>query len=363
LKGYRNGPELIRTDRNLSMQKVGREVRIDFRGICDILKFKRDWIGGKTMAGSEYDLLIAGGGPAGLTAGIYATRGGLHTVLIEKMVPGGQAASTFLIENYPGFPEGVPGPELSQAMENQAKRFGLEIISGTIEKLHSKDHLWEITQEGRKFISKAVIVATGVNQVKLGIPGEEELTGKGVSYCATCDGPFFRGQDIGVVGGGDSAVDEALYLTRFANRVYLIHRRNALRAEKIIQERAFRNEKIKILWDTVVTKVLGETGVEGMELRNVKTGEMQILKASGVFFYVGLRPNAEFLRGIVKMDGQGYVITDDHMATSAPGIFAAGDVRQKLLRQVTTAVGDGATAAFAAERYIESLPSFPKRGR
>jgi len=315
------------------------------------------------MERPEYDLLIAGGGPAGLTAGIYATRGGLRTVLIEKMVPGGQAASTFLIENYPGFPEGIPGPELSRAMEIQAKRFGLEIISGAIEKLDSQGHLWEVTREGQKFICKAVIVATGVDPVKLGVPGEEELRGRGVSYCATCDGPFFRGQDIGVVGGGDSAVDEALYLTRFANRVYLIHRRNALRAEKIIQERAFRSEKIKILWETVVTKVLGETAVDGMELRNVKTGEMQTLKVSGVFFYVGLRPNAEFLRGIAKMDGQGYVITDDHMATSAPGIFAAGDVRQKLLRQVTTAVGDGATAAFAAERYIESFSSFPKGGR
>jgi len=216
---------------------MGREVRIDFQGIYDILKFKRSSIGGKTMEGSEYDLLIAGGGPAGLTAGIYATRGGLRTLLIEKMVPGGQAASTFLIENYPGFPEGIPGAELSQAMENQAKRFGLEIISGEIGKLDSEGRLWKATQEGRKFICKAVIVATGVNPVKLGIPGEEELTGRGVSYCATCDGPFFRGQDIGVVGGGDSAVDEALYLTRFANRVYLIHRRNALRAEKIIQER------------------------------------------------------------------------------------------------------------------------------
>jgi thioredoxin reductase (NADPH) len=314
------------------------------------------------MGTSEYDLLIAGGGPAGLTAGIYATRGGLRAVLIEKMVPGGQAASTFMIENYPGFPEGIPGPELSQAMENQAKRFGLEIISGEIEKLISRGHLWEVTHEGNNFICKSLIVATGVKPVKLGIPGEAELTGRGVSYCATCDGPFFRGQDIGVVGGGDSAVDEALYLTRFANQVYLIHRRNALRAEKIIQERAFRNEKIKILWDTVVTKILGESGVEGVELRNVKTREVQTLKVRGVFFYVGLKPNTEFLRGIVKMDEQGYVITGDDMATSAPGIFAAGDVRQKLLRQVTTAVGDGATAAFAAERYIESLSSFPKGG-
>jgi len=315
------------------------------------------------MGRPEYDLLIIGGGPAGLTAGMYATRGGLRTVLIEKLAPGGQAASTFMIENYPGFPEGIPGPELSQAMENQAKRFGLEIINGEIEQLISQGHLWEVIQEGNKFIGKAVIVATGVNPVKLGIPGEEELTGRGVSYCATCDGPFFRGQEIGVVGGGDSAVDEALYLTRFANQVYLIHRRNALRAEKIIQERAFRNEKIKILWDTVVTKVLGETGVEGIELRNVKTREMRNLKVSGVFFYVGLKPNAEFLRGVVKMDEPGYVITDDHMATSVPGIFAAGDVRQKLLRQVTTAVGDGATAAFAAERYIESLSSGQKGGR
>ncbi len=314
------------------------------------------------MERPEYDLLIVGGGPAGLTAGMYATRGGLRTVLIEKLAPGGQAASTFMIENYPGFPEGIPGPELSQAMENQAKRFGLEIINGEIEQLISQGHLWEVIQEGNKFIGKAVIVATGVNPVKLGIPGEEELMGRGVSYCATCDGPFFRGQEIGVVGGGDSAVDEALYLTRFANQVYLIHRRNALRAEKIIQERAFRNEKIKILWDSVVTKVLGETGVEGIELRNVKTREMRTLKVSGVFFYVGLKPNAEFLRGIVKMDEQGYVITDDHMAASVPGIFAAGDVRQKLLRQVTTAVGDGATAAFAAERYIESLSSCQKGG-
>ena len=308
------------------------------------------------MESTEYDLLIVGGGPAGLTAGLYATRGKLRTLLIEKLAPGGQAASTFMIENYPGFPEGIPGPELSQAMENQAKRFGLEIVNGEIERLTSRAHLWEITHGDNPITGKAVIVATGVNPVRLGIPGEEALTGRGVSYCATCDGPFFRGQDIAVVGGGDSAVDEALYLTRFARQVYLIHRREALRAEKIIQERAFRNEKIKILWDTVVTKVLGETGVEGMELRNVKTHETQILKVSGVFFYVGLKPNAEFLRGIAKMDHLGYVITDEHMATSARGIFAAGDVRQKLLRQVTTAVGDGATAAFAAERYIESLP-------
>jgi thioredoxin reductase (NADPH) len=304
----------------------------------------------------EYDLLIAGGGPAGLTAGLYAARARLRTLLIENMAPGGQTASTFMVENYPGFPDGISGLDLAQAMERQAKRFGLEIINAEVQQLTSRGHLWEVNQEGKKFNAKAVIVATGVKPVKLGIPGEEKRKGRGVSYCATCDGPFFRGQDIGVIGGGDSAVDEALYLTRFARLVYLIHRRNSLRAEKILQERAFQNEKIKILWNTVVCKVLGETGVEELELKNLETQKKQTLKVSGVFFYVGLKPNTEFLRGVVSMDEHGYVITDENMATSAPGIFAAGDVRQKVLRQVTTAVGDGATAAFAVERYVDSLP-------
>ena len=308
------------------------------------------------MDTSELDLVIIGGGPAGLTAGLYAARAQLQTLLIEKMAPGGQAASTFLIENYPGFPEGIPGPDLSQAMENQAKRFGLKIINGEVGQLTPRGQAWELEQEGKKLTAKSVIVATGVEPQKMGIPGEEELRGKGVSYCATCDGPFFRGQEIGVIGGGNSAVDEALYLTRFASRVYLIHRRNALRAEKISQERAFQNKKIEILWDTVATKVLGESGVNGLELKNVKTQEKRTLPVNGVFFYVGLKPNTGFLRSILNLDEQGYVITDDTLATSAPGIFAAGDVRKKLLRQVATAVGDGATAAFAAERYIESLP-------
>ncbi|MBI5968886.1 MAG: thioredoxin-disulfide reductase [Deltaproteobacteria bacterium] len=303
----------------------------------------------------DYDLLIAGGGPAGLTAGLYAARAKLRALLVEKMAPGGQAASTYMIENYPGFPEGIPGPDLMQAMENQAKRFGLEIVTGEVSQLTSRGQLWEVEQEGRKITAKAVIVATGVEPAKLGVPGEEELKGRGVSYCATCDGPFFRDQDIGVVGGGDSAVDEALYLSRFARRVYIIHRRNALRAEKILQERAFRNEKIEILWDNVVTKVIGGAGVEALELKSVKTQERRTLKVSGVFFYVGLKPNTGFLREIVEMDERGHVITDANMATSAPGVFAAGDVRQKLLRQVATAVGDGATAAFAVERYLESM--------
>jgi thioredoxin reductase (NADPH) len=308
----------------------------------------------KSMETSEFDVVIAGGGPAALTAGIYATRGKLRSALIEKLAPGGQAASTFWIENYPGFPEGIAGAELTQAMEKQAKRFGVEIWNGEVKKISSRDPLWEVELEERKIRAKAIIVATGVESTKLGVPGEEELKGKGVSYCATCDGPFFKDQEVAVVGGGDSAVDEALFLTRFASRVYILHRRDALRAEKILQERAFQHEKIKILWDTLLTKVLGEKVVEGVEVKNIKTQEVRTLKVNGVFFYVGLKPNTGFLQGIVKLDDHGYVVTDDQMATSVPGIFAAGDVRQKILRQVATAVGDGATAAFAVERYIES---------
>jgi thioredoxin reductase (NADPH) len=311
-------------------------------------------MGSQEMSKADYDLIIAGGGPAGLTAGLYAARGMLRTLLLEKMTPGGQAATTFLIENYPGFPEGISGPDLAQAMENQAKKFGLAVTYGEVKKISFQEPLWEVEYEDRKLLAKAVIVASGVEPKKLGVPGEETLRGRGVSYCATCDGPFFKDQEIGVVGGGDSAVEEALYLTRFSAKVYLIHRRNALRAEKIIQERTFQNPKIEILWDTVVTRVLGDSGVDGLELQNVKTKALRTLKVGGVFFYVGWLSNTAFLKGIVNLDEQGYVVTDDRMATSAPGVFAAGDVRKKLLRQIATAVGDGAMAAFAAEHYIES---------
>jgi thioredoxin reductase (NADPH) len=306
------------------------------------------------MKPSDYDLIIAGGGPAGLTAGLYAARSRMRVLLIEKMAPGGQAATTFHIENYPGFPDGIAGPDLAQAMETQARKFGLEVAFGEVKALASREPFWELEYEDRKLVTKGIIIASGVESKKLGIPGEETLRGRGVSYCGTCDGPFFKGQEIGVIGGGDSAVDEALYLTRFASRVYLIHRRRSLRAEKILQERAFQNPQIEILWDTIVTKVLGETGVEGLEIMDLRSKECRALPVSGVFFYVGLLAKTEFLKGIVNLDEQGYVMTDDNMATSARGIFAAGDVRRKILRQVATAVGDGAVAAFAAERYIES---------
>jgi len=304
---------------------------------------------------SLYDLIIIGGGPAGLTAGLYATRARLKTLLVEKMFLGGQAASTYLIENYPGFPEGILGPDLTQAMEKQAKRFGLEVINGEVKSINPRQKFWEVGMDEQNFLTKTIIVASGVEPVKLGIPGEEELRGRGVSYCATCDGPFFKDQEVGVIGGGDSAVDEAIYLTRFARKVYLIHRRDSLRAAKILQERARQNEKITIFWDTVATKILGQEGVEGLELKNVKTQETKLLPVKGVFFYIGLRPMTNFLKDLIRLDERGYILTDENMATSAPGIFAAGDVRQKLLRQVTTAVGDGATAAFAVERYLENL--------
>jgi thioredoxin reductase (NADPH) len=222
--------------------------------------------GAKAM--SLYDLIIIGGGPAGLTAGLYATRARLKTLLVEKMFLGGQAASTYLIENYPGFPEGILGPDLTQAMEKQAKRFGLEVINGEVKSINPRQKFWEVGMDEQNFLTMTIIVASGVEPVKLGIPGEEELRGRGVSYCATCDGPFFKDQEVGVIGGGDSAVDEAIYLTRFARKVYLIHRRDSLRAAKILQERARQNEKITIFWDTVATKILGQEGVEGLELKN-----------------------------------------------------------------------------------------------
>lgn len=304
---------------------------------------------------SVYDLIVIGGGPAGLTAGLYATRARLKTLLIEKLFLGGQAASTYLVENYPGFPDGILGPDLTQAMEKQAKRFGLEVINGEVKYINPQEKFWEVGGDEQNFLAKAIIIASGVESVKLGIPGEEELRGRGVSYCATCDGPFFKDQEVGVIGGGDSAVDEAIYLTRFAQKVYIIHRRDNLRATKILQERALQNKKITILWDTVATKILGQERVEGLELKNVKTQERRLLPVKGVFFYVGLRPMTNFLKDLIKLDERGYIITDENMATSVPGIFAAGDVRQKLLRQVATAVGDGATAAFAVERYLEQL--------
>ncbi|MBI5042385.1 MAG: thioredoxin-disulfide reductase [Nitrospirae bacterium] len=304
----------------------------------------------------EYDIIIIGGGPAGLTAGLYASRARLFTLLIERALIGGQIVTTDKVENYPGFEQGISGPELVKRMELQAKRFGLEIISGRVVSVEDKGSSKAVRfEDGNQYTCKAIIVASGAEPAKLEVEGEDKYRGRGVSYCATCDGAFFRNLKIAVVGGGDSAIEEALFLTKFASEVYVIHRRNELRATKILQERLFANSKVKMVWDSVVEKIEGDDFIRGVLLKNVKTQEKTLLNVDGIFIYVGTRPHAEFLPSNIKLNEKGYIITDDNMATSVPGIFAAGDIRAKLLKQVSTAVGDGATAAFAAERYIEGL--------
>jgi thioredoxin reductase (NADPH) len=301
-----------------------------------------------------YDIIIIGGGPAGLTAGLYTARAKLKSLLLEKGLTGGLVTTTEWVENYPGFEEGILGAELAQKMEKQAVKFGLEITQGSVAKVAIKDKTKEVTlEDGKTYQAKSIILTTGAHPRNLKIEGEDEFRGKGVSYCATCDGAFFKGESIAVVGGGDSAVQEALFLTKFADTVYVVHRRDKLRAEKILQERAFSNSRIKFIWDSVPEQIAGEVGVNALHIRNVKTDEKTTLNVQGVFIYIGYNPNTEFLAGLANLDKDNYIIADENMSTSAPGIFAAGDVRAKPLKQITTAVGDGATAAVAAEKYIE----------
>lgn len=303
------------------------------------------------MTSWDYDLIIIGGGPAGLTAGIYAGRARLKTLLLEKLIHGGQVMTTELVENYPGFPEGIAGFDLSDRMRRQAERFGLDFQNAAVQGLKvGPPH--KLVLKDRQLTAGAIIIASGASYRRLGVPGEEELTGKGVSFCATCDGALYRDQEIAVVGGGDTALTDTLFLTRFAAKIYLIHRRDALRGEKILQERVLAQEKVQVFWDAIVTEIQGTQAVEAVQLKNVKTGELASLPVTGVFIFVGVAPNTDWLRGQVHMDEWGFIITDDQMATVIPGIFAAGDVRHKLLRQISTAVGDGATAAFAAENYL-----------
>jgi len=306
-----------------------------------------------------YDTIIIGGGPAGLTAGIYLSRARMNTLLIEKAIPGGQAVLTEIIENYPGFPEGIGGPELMQKMEEQAVRFGLKIEYGEVEEIKIKEgkenKVKIVRRNNQEYKTLTIILTSGAEASKLEVPGEEELRGRGVSYCATCDAPFFKEQKIVVVGGGDTAIEEALYLTKFAREVTIIHRRNKLRATKILQERVFSNKKINFAWDSVVKKILGNEKVEGVLVQNKKTGEEREIPCQGVFVFVGNIPNSKFLNELIKLDQKGYILTDDNMMTSQEGIYACGDVRKKILRQVVTACGEGATAAFAAQKYIEEL--------
>lgn len=300
-----------------------------------------------------YDVIIIGGGPAGLTAGLYASRARLRTLLIENGLFGGQMTTTETIDNYPGFPEGVTGEELSRLMEEQAKRFGAETVHEEVVEVAFDRAQKRVRTTETEYVCRALIICTGAEYRKLGVPGEKEFAGKGVSYCATCDGAFFKESQIVVVGGGDSALTEALFLTKFVRELTIIHRRDALRATKIYQERAMANPKIKFLWNSVVQEIKGDEVVRAVAVKNVKTGEVKEIPTDGVFLFVGLVPRTQFLKGMVQMDEAGYILTNDHCETSVKGVFAAGDCRKKLLRQVSTSVGDGATAAFAAERFLE----------
>jgi thioredoxin reductase (NADPH) len=300
-----------------------------------------------------HDIIIIGGGPAGLTAGLYTARARLNVVLLERLAPGGQVLNTDWVENYPGFPDGISGFELVEKMKTQAENFDLPIQLEEVTGLEfSQEKKIVITDKGQRE-AKALIIASGATPRKLGIEGEALLAGKGVSYCATCDGPFYKDQDVVVIGGGDTALEEAIFLTRFASTIHVAHRRDELRAVKLLQDRAMAQEKIKFIWDTIPLKILGENGVEGVELKNVKTGEISRKEAQGVFIFIGTEPNADLINGIVKQDEGGFVITDEKMETSLSGVFAAGDIRSKPWRQISTAVGEGATASFYAEKYLE----------
>lgn len=301
------------------------------------------------------DLVIIGGGPAGLTAGLYAARSRLDVVLFERLMPGGQMLMTDRIENYPGFPEGLTGFELVDRMKRQAESFDLPIESCEVRSVDFSGPVKKLMTDHGPVEAKAVILAGGAVPRKAGIDGEKAFTGKGVSYCATCDGPFYRDQEVAVIGGGDTAVEEALFLTRFADRVHLVHRRDTLRAVKLLQERARSEARLDIIWTTIPTAITGADSVSGLELKNLVSGEKSVLPVQGVFVFVGYSPCSDLVKGAVDLDRDGFVITGENLETSSAGVFAAGDIRSKLLRQVATAVGEGATAAFAAERYLETL--------
>ena len=307
------------------------------------------------MKNIDYDLVIIGGGPAGLTAGLYAARARLNVILIEKIVPGGQVIISDLIENYPGFPEGISGPDLVQKMTDQVKRFDLNIENNEVIAIDLSYPVKKITLNDRTITTHTIIIATGASPKKLGVPGEDTFFGKGISSCATCDGPFFKDSVVAAVGGGDTAVQESLFLTKFVKKLYLVHRRDRLRAEAILQERALASDKIEFIWNSVLTGINGLSHVENISVQNVKTGDITELSVDGCFIWVGILPNTQFLKDAVKLDEQGFIIADLNMETSVPGVFAAGDVRNTTLRQIATAVGDAAIAAFSAEQYIENV--------
>lgn len=305
------------------------------------------------------NVIIIGSGPAGLTAGLYTARANLNPLLITGNDIGGQVAITYEVENYPGFPESLTGPELVEKMQQQAEKFGCRIEYDYVDQVDFEHFPYTVhTANEMEYKARAVIISTGASSRKLDVPGEKELTGRGVSYCATCDGFFFRGREVVVVGGGDSAVEEALFLTRFASKVTLIHRRNSLRASQILQKRLFEHEKINVIWDTVVTSINdddGKGGVTSVSLQNAKTGATSTLPTGGVFIFVGHLPNSTLFEGKVAMDEEGYLSTDKLMRTSIPGVFAAGEIQDKRFKQVATSVGQGCAAAMEVEKYLADL--------
>lgn len=304
---------------------------------------------------ASVDVAIIGGGPAGLTAGLYAARGGLSTLCIERITPGGQLAQTHLIENYPGFPGGVEGWKLAYDMQQQAADFGMQIATDDVQSVDlTADPKRIVTASGNEYLARTVIVATGARPRHLGVPGEEEYAGKGVSYCATCDGNFFKDKVAVVVGGGNTAAGDALYLARICKKVYLVHRRNSLRATKIYHDNLEATPNVEFVWNAITHRIIGtDDGVVGaIEVEDQETGQMRTIDCSAVFVAVGLIPNTDFLYGSMDLDDGGYVVSDDRCETVVPGVFAAGDVRSKALRQVVTAVADGAQAAEKAAEYL-----------
>lgn len=303
----------------------------------------------------KYQLIVVGGGPAGLTAGLYSARAGFTVLLIEKEVIGGQVANAERVDNYPGFPKGISGFELVQLIQQQAMNHGLETMSGEVTGLTSGYGNNMVSTTEGDFIAQAVIIAGGLQFRKLEVPGENEFMGRGVSYCATCDGPLFRDRTVAVIGGGDTALTDALSLSKFASLVKVIHRRNQLRASKVLQGKARADPKIEFIWDSVVTEVKGEKKVTDLMLKNTQNGTISLLAVDGVFVAIGLIPNTEYLRGVLPLDEWGYIVTTEMMETTVQGIFAAGDIRHNSVKQAIAAAGDGAVAALSAEKFVDSL--------